>query len=213
MPRIATLLLFANLLPGAVVIDRIAVVVNKHPVKLSDIQRDLRLTEFMNRQPADLSPAAMKKAAGRLIDQAIIRDDIAGAGYPRPAESEADALVKHLVRDRFGGSSARLREALSRYNISEGELRAQYQFQLAVLRFIDQRFRPGIQVTDGEVQTYYNQHLAALKRKYPENFALAALENDIRSLIEGERVNQLFTTWLDEAREKAHIVYEEGAFQ
>jgi len=82
-----------------------------------------------------------------------------------------------------------------------------------VLRFIDQRFRPGVQVTDDDVQTYYNEHLAELKRKYPRNITLAALENDIRSIIEGEHVNQLFTTWLAEARNKAHMVYEEGAFQ
>jgi hypothetical protein len=213
MPRLATLLLLANLLSGAVVIDRIAAVVNKRAVKLSDIQRDLRLTEFMNQQPLDMSPSQMKKAADRLIDQAIIRDEVASGGYHRPSESEADTLIKHLVHDRFGGSDARLREALARYHITEHELGAQYLFQVAVLRFIDQRFRPGVQVTDDDVQTYYYQHLAELKRKYPGDFTLAALQNGIRSLIEGEHVNQLFTTWLDEARKKAHIVYEEGGFQ
>jgi len=213
MTRLATLLLFANLLSGAVVIDRIVVVVNKHAVKLSDIQRDLRLTEFMNREPADLSLSKMKAAADRLIDQAIIRDEIARGGYHRPSENDADTLVKHLVRDRFGGSDARLRDDLARYNTTGAELRAQYLFQLAVLSFIDQRFRPGVQVTDDDVQSYYNQHLAELKRKYPKNYTLATLQNSIRSTIEGEHVNQLFTTWLDEARAKAHIVYVEGAFQ
>lgn len=213
MRRTATLLLLlAGALEGAVVIDRIAVAVNKHAIKLSDLERDARLTEFMNREPLDLGEAELRKSADRLIDQALIRDEIARGGYRRPGESDAEGLLKRMVHDRFAGSDARLREALTRYGLSEGELRAYLEWQLTVLAFIDQRFRPAVQVTDEETQQYYNQHLAELKREFPRDNSFATLEAKIRARLEGDQVNQNFSAWLAETRKSARIVYEEGAF-
>ncbi len=205
--------ILASVLTGAVVIDRVAAIVGKHAIKSSDIQRDLRLTQFMNREPVNLSSGEMRKAAERLIDQTLIRDEIVRGGYRRPADSEAQNLLNHLVRDRFGGSDDRLRQALSRYGLTEDELQEEILWQLTVLRFIDQRFQPAVQVTDEDVKTYYEQHLAALKRDYPRSNGLEALQTQIRASIEGERVNQAFTAWLADARKQVRIEYREGAFQ
>jgi hypothetical protein len=207
------LLTLASALPGGVVIDRVAVVVEKHAIKSSDIQRDLRLTEFMNREPVDLSPANRRKSADRLIDQTLIRDEVARGGYRRPNDADAEILLKHLVRDRFGGSASGLHELLSRYGLSENELREQFLWQLTVLRFIDQRFRPGVQVADQDVRTYYDQHLAEFKREHPRNNSFDALQTQIRASLEGERINQDFAAWIEEARKRVRIEYREGAFQ
>ena len=82
----------------------------KHVVKSSDISRDLRVTEFMNREPLNLGSPAKRKAAERLIDQALIRDQIVNGGYARPTEADGERLLKQLQQDRFGGSDARLRQ-------------------------------------------------------------------------------------------------------
>lgn len=214
MSRITTLLLLlTGALPGAVVIDRAAAIVGKHVVKSSDIQRDLRLTEFLNRDPADVTTGATRKAAERLIDQTIIRDEIARGGYRRPTDGDAGNLLKALVQDRFGGSDGRLREALARYSLGADQLRDQLLWQLTVLRFIDQRFRPGVQVSDEDVRAYYDQHLGEFKRDYPRNSSFEALQARIRDSLEGQRVNEAFTAWLDDARKQARIEYREGAFQ
>ena len=42
-------LLAFTLAAASVVVDRIAVIVGKDAIKLSDIDRDLRVTEFQNR--------------------------------------------------------------------------------------------------------------------------------------------------------------------
>jgi hypothetical protein len=214
MPQRVTLTLaLACILSGATVIDRIAVVVSKHAIKLSDLQGDVRLTEFMNHEPLNLSPDAMRKSADRLIDQMVIRDEIARGGYRRPSDSDADHLLNQLRQDRFGGSDSRLNTELARYSLNEGQLREQLLWQLTVLRFIDQRFRPGVQVTDDEVHAYYNQHLQELKREYTHNSSFEVLQSKIRASIEGEHINQIFVAWLDEARQREHIEYRQGAFQ
>jgi hypothetical protein len=151
---------------GAVVIDRIAVIVDKRVIKLSDIQRDLRVTEFLNREPLRINPDAMHKSAERLIDQALIAQEIARGGYASAPESDADAMLKQLERDRFGGSEARLRQELAAYGLSESQLREQLLWQLTVLRFIDDRFRPGVPCgDDAAVDKNFNDWLAAARKR------------------------------------------------
>jgi hypothetical protein len=197
---------------GAAVIDRVAVIVENHVITLSDVDRDLRLTEFLNREQRDSSSDRRRKAAERLIDQTIIRDEIAKGGYRRATDSDADGLLKQLCRDRFEDSDNRLREALGRYGLTEDQLRAQLLWQLTVIRFIDQRFRPGVLVADEEVHAYYDQHRAELQREYPKDSSFDALESKVRSLLEGGRINKNFMDWLDQSRKRNRIEYREGAF-
>lgn len=213
LQQVTLTLALAGLLSSATVIDRIAVVVSKHAIKLSDLQGDVRLTEFMNHEPLNLSPDAMRKSADRLIDQMIIRDEIGRGGYRRPSDSDADHLLNQLRQDRFGGSDSRLNAELARYGLREDQLREQLLWQITVLRFIDQRLRPAVQVTDDEVRTYYNQHLAELKREYTDNSSFEVLQSKIRASLEGERINQDFVAWLVEARQQDRIEYRQGAFQ
>jgi parvulin-like peptidyl-prolyl isomerase len=195
-----------------VIVDRVAVIVDKHALKLSDIQRDLRVTEFLNREPPQTGPENMRKSAERLIDQTIIAEDMAKGGYARPPESEADATFQQLVRDRFGGNGARMRNELARYSLTEAELREQLLWQLTVLRFIEERFRPGVQIADDEVRSYYDQHLAEFKRLDPGDSSFEAVEPQIRQTLEGEAINKNFEAWLDAARKRARIEYRAQAF-
>jgi len=212
--RLAAVLLFLSALPvPAVIIDRIAVVVGAHVIKTSDIERDLRLTDFLNQEPLNLSPAARRQAAGRLVDQEIIRADITSGGYARARDSDAEALLRQIQRDRFGDVEARLAAALQRYGLTEDELRRQLLWQLTVLKFIQQRFQPGVYVSDDDVRAYYDQHLAELRGKYPRDSGFQALEPKIRSQLEGEAVNRDFESWLADAHKRTKIEYHQDAFK
>ena len=203
----------AAVLSGAVVLDRIAVIAGTHVIKLSDIDQDIRLTDFLNRVPLNLSPAARREAAERLITQQIIRDDIVSGGYRRPPESEAVQLEADLDRDRYDGSEQRLRDVLKLYGLTEPELREQLLWQITVLQFIDQRFRGGVVVTDDDVRGYYDQHIADLRRQYPKDSSFEALAPRIRTTLEGQRVNQSLNEWLDQARKSERVEFKQGAFE
>jgi peptidyl-prolyl cis-trans isomerase SurA len=196
-----------------VVIDRIAVIVGKHAIKISDIVEDLRVTEFLNRAPLDLSAAAKRKSAERLIDQEIIRQEIVTGGYRRPSEAEGQAFEKQLENDRFHGSAPQMRQALAKYGLTDEQLREELLWQLTVLRFIDQRFRAGVLVTDEEVKSYYDQHQAALRAQYPQGNSLEELQGKIRSSMEGERINQNFNEWLEQQRKMYRIEYRQEALE
>jgi hypothetical protein len=198
---------------GAVIVDRIAVIAGTHVIKSSDIDRDIRLTDFLNRAQLSLNSAAKHEAADRLITQQIIRDEIVSGGYRRPVESEAATLEAQLLRDRFAGSRERLRESLQHYGLTEAELRAQLLWQLTVLQFIDQRFRGGIVVTDDEVRDFYDEHYVELSKQYPKDNSLEAMEPKIRPMLESQRINDAFNQWLDQARQSVKVEFKPGAFE
>jgi len=86
-------------------------------------------------------------------------------------------------------------------------------WQTTVLRFIDSRFRPGVLVTDADIQSYYAAHQAELKREHPGAADANAMRSDIEDIIAGGRVNQQFYAWLDEQRKQARVEYREESLQ
>jgi hypothetical protein len=210
---IAVLSFLAFDTPGVVVLDRIAVVVGRRVIKSSDIDRDLRLTGFLNHEPLIVNAATKKEAADRLIDQQIIRQEIATGEYPRAGDSDAAALLNQIRADRFGGSDVRLRAELGRYGLTEAQLQAQLLWQLTVLRFINERFLPGVLVSDDDVRKYYDTHLAELKRQYPTDSSFATLDPKIRDLLEGEQTNKQFVTWLEDTRSRIFIEFHQEAMK
>jgi hypothetical protein len=205
--------MFGVLAPGAVVLDRVAVIVGKHAIKASDIDRDLRVTEFLNRTPLDLSAKARHQSADRLVDQSIIRDGIASGDYDRATDGDAQTMLVQLRRDRDAGSDARLQQDLTKYRLTEDELKDALLWQLTVLKFIDERFTPAVLVQEQNVKSYYEGHLAELKKQYPQDNSFTTLAPKIEDLLQSQQVDQLFDAWLDEQRKAQRVDYRQEAFQ
>src|SRR5882672_6940723 len=109
-----TLAILCCLSAWGAIIDRTAIVVGNHVVKDSDIDKEIRITSFLNNQPVDSSNAARKQAASRLIDQELIREQIRSGRYPIAPANEADSLLAQLKKDRFA-NDAEYQRALARY--------------------------------------------------------------------------------------------------
>jgi hypothetical protein len=206
--RLGVLLLLAAPAAFPVIIDRIAIVVNKQIIKQSDIERDIRVTDFLNHDPLNLSLAARKQAANRLIDQAFIRHEVRVGDYPTATFEDADAQLSLIKKDKFKSNEAFLQNVRS-YGLTVPDLRFTFRWQLTVLRFIDVRFKPAALVTDADVQQYYKSHLAALRKAHPKSYGLQELQSEIHQTLVSEKVNQLFFAWLDEQRKEAKIEYLE----
>ena len=198
-------LLLASALPAATVLDRVAIVVNNHVIKASDIDRDLRLTEFLNNERLSETAADQKKSADRLIDQQVIRNEVATGRYSRPSAEDADRLLEQIRRERYGNSQPRLQQALTRYGLTVEDLRSQLFWQLSVLRFINERFRAAVLVSDDDIRNYYDQHRAQFRGSFEQS------QQAIRTQLEGEQVNREFETWLEGARRRADIQYRDKA--
>ena len=194
------------------VLDRVAVIAGTHVIKASDIDRAIRLTDFLNREPLKITPATKHEAAERLITQDIIRQEIISGAYQRPPEAEGAAL-KVNCNATDSAIPAAHHEELQKYGLTESELRERLLWQTTVLQFINQRFRVGVVVTDEDIRNYYDQHAAELRKQQPSAVALEALAPKIKEVIEGERINKSFDEWLDQTRHGYRVEYKQEAFQ
>jgi hypothetical protein len=210
--RLVVVLLATAVAASAAIIDQIAIVIGDSIIKDSDIDRDIRGTDFMNGVPLDLSNAARKKAASRLIDQVFIRREIESGDYPDASWKQTDQQIERLERQRFK-SQAALDAALERYGFNEVDLRTLVQWQLTILSFIDIRFKPAVLVTDEDIQKYYNEHAAELAREHPGKSSLDDLHEQIRQILTGEGINKQFFAWLDQQRKNNKIEYLEASLK
>jgi hypothetical protein len=184
--------LFLLLLPcWASVVDRVAVVIDKKVITESEVVDELRLTEFLNNQPLDLSPAARRTAAEHLVDQEMIHRDMVNSGYSQPSPAEADALLRKFRQEHYG-SEAALRAAMQKYGIGEDVLKQRLVWQLTAIRFTDQRFR----ATQPDPQS---ADRASADRAAPGPPA--------------PTVDQRMDSWLKQARDNSKIVFKQEAFQ
>jgi hypothetical protein len=210
--RVLTCFMLLSSAALAVIIDRIAIVIENRIVKDSDIRREIRVTSFLNKETPDLSLSSEKKAANRLIDQVFIRREIEIGDYPAATLQQADQQLEKLKRERFR-TEAGFEQALRRYNLTSLDLRTQFQWQLTVLRFIDIRFKPAVLISDDEIEKYYHEHAAALRREYPSKSSLADLRAEIREILTNEKVNQQFFAWLDDQRKGTKVQFLQASLK
>ena len=138
--RIGIILLITNSIIWAEVYDRVAVAVGNHAIKASDIDRDIRLTAFLNGAKLDFSSPEQRKAADRLIDQWVIREEMAKRNYASVSPATADEVLNKIKAARFP-NPVQYQQALNRYGINESELKAHVAWQATVLRFVAERFQ------------------------------------------------------------------------
>jgi hypothetical protein len=184
----AAVLLLVLSLPAAVV-DRIAVVVGNNVITESEVFLEVRLTEFLNQQPLDLSPAARRAAAERLVDQQLIRNEMITGHYPMPTDAEASPMLQAFRQENYP-DEAKYRTALQKYGISEDDLKQHLLWQLATLRFTDLRFQTGLP----NVQSA-NRLRAGSSEPDPDD------------------VDHQLEAWLKETRNNTKVRFKPGAFQ
>lgn len=207
--RLQLVLVAIAMLAMGVIVDRIAIVAGSNVIKDSDIDREIRMTDFLNADRLDVSEAARKKAADRLIDQALIRQELKVGEYAEATPADAEKMLAQVRKQRYRTDAA-FSAALKKYGITQQQLLAQLRWQMTVLQFIDQRFRPGVLVSDEQVDAYYREHIAELaKANGGKRPTLDEARQDIENTLTGERVNEQFYAWLDGQRKQTNIEYHE----
>jgi len=214
--RQAALFLFLLLLlpAHADIIDRIAASVGSRVIAVSDLEREIRVTAFLNGVPPDFSSAARHQTAQRMIEQKLIQRELETSRYPVPDPSEIDPILTDFRTENFKDAEE-YRNALKERGITEQDIRDELLWQRTLLRFIEVRFRPAVQVTDQEIQDYFDQVVApAARTAHPgEPVALEDYRSEIEETLSGQRVDREVDAWLREARKRTEIVIHEDALR
>jgi peptidyl-prolyl cis-trans isomerase SurA len=194
-------------------LDRIAVSVGNYAITEQDIDREIRLAAFENSAKPDFSPANRRKTAERMVDQRLVHSELELSRYLLPSSVEVNAAleeIKHRYLD-----DATYRRSLAEYSLTEDDLKEWLVWQATLVHFIDLRFRPGIQITDQQIDEYFNAHLRPLLAKSHPGQSLSAADyrDMIESTLTAESANQQVDQWLQQTRRRTRITYHDEVFQ
>jgi hypothetical protein len=131
------------LLP-AEIIDRIVITVGNQVITQSQVDDEIRVTAFLNREPWISAPTP-RKAGGRQIDRTGADQARNGSQPLSAARNQRCRRIAAELKATYS-SETDFQNALQASGITVDELTRRLWWQLTLLRFIDYRFRPGIQI-------------------------------------------------------------------
>jgi peptidyl-prolyl cis-trans isomerase SurA len=188
------------------IIDKIVITVANQVITQSQIDDEIRVTAFLNREKVDLSAEARKQAAARLVQQALIKREMDISRYPLPELSDAGESLEALKA--MYPSESEFQNALQAAGITADELTRRLWWQLTLLRFIDYRFRPGIQIPTADVQAYYRRQVSEWEQKGTKPIpTLDESRDQIEEILTQQRIDQALDQWMKDTRKQVTIHY------
>jgi hypothetical protein len=197
---------------SAEMIDRLAIVVGREVITELQLDEELRVAAFLNHEPIVRDLNTRRAAAGRLVQQLIVRREIEVSRYPLPKEEDLNKYFEQ-IRGEFR-TAENFDQALATYGLTEGILGDHLALQLTTLRFIEFRFQPEIDVSDSEIQAAYEREIA--RRETAQSGAARSLKTSresIRKALVEERIDSALDAWLQERRRRVHIVYVDASLR
>jgi hypothetical protein len=186
--------------------------VNNHGILASDIDEEIRLSVLdpTGQSSAALPPQrALEQLISRnLIEQQMRQEDIQAAD---PTQAEVDARLKEIRAELPAcvhancASNAGWKAFLAAHGLTQDRVEASLRYRLQILSFIELRFRQGISVSDGEIDTYYHDSLIPLYAKGEEIPPFAKVAPRIQEILLQQKVNLLFEDWLRNLRTQGEI--------
>jgi hypothetical protein len=206
---------FARQQPGPaspVVLDRAVAVVNKHIILASDLDDEIRLS-VLDPNHATLQILTRQQALDQLISRALIEQQIRQEDMPaiEPSQAEVNARLHEIrtvlpicVRQNCA-SDAGWKAFLSAHGLTAARVEAYLRYRLEILRFIEQRFRQGIQISPQQIETYYHDTLLPQYATGETAPPLDQVEPRIQEILLQQGVNELFDNWLTDLRKQGDV--------
>lgn len=191
---------------GGEIVDRVVANVNGNVLLQSDWERELAFEALLNARSVDSFTTAERKAAlDRLIDRELLREQV------RPSDTApADQVAARVTEVRKLHPDATTEEgwrtALQRHGLTQSALEKRLGEEIQLMRLVEARLRPSIQIDQHAVETYYHDELLPqLKLNGGREVALPEVFGRIRDLLAEQRLNQLLSGWLASLRSASHI--------
>jgi len=197
---------------SSLLLDRAVAVVNGHVILASDLDDEIRLSVLDPNQGGKgaLTPqGALEQLISRsLIEQQIRQED---AQTVEPSQEEVEARLAEIrnqlpecVRQNCASDSG-WKSFLSSHELTPERVEAYLRYRLEILRFIEQRFRQGIQISQQQISSYY--HDVLLPQYAPGNTIppLDQVAPRIQEILLQGQVNVMFSSWLDNLRKEGEV--------
>jgi hypothetical protein len=189
------------------IVDRMALVVGQQILTELQLDEEIRVTAFLNRQPVVRDPATRRAAADRLVQQMLIKREMDLSHYPFPESAEVNQYMNGIQRQQ-GLDGAAFTRALSEYQLTQEILKDHLALQLTTLRFIQYRFQPDIDVPETAIINRYKADIVNWSARHPgPPPTLEQSKDSIREALLEERTDNALNAWIQEARKRVYIRY------
>ena len=196
---------------GGQIVDRVVTNVNGHVVLQSDWEQEVTFEALSNGHDPDSFTLAERYAAlDRLIDQELLREQV------RPSQpAAADEVAARVAEVRKLHPDCPTDEGwhakLQRYGLTQSSLEKRLGDQIQLMKLVEDRLRPSIQIDQQAVETYYNdQLLPDMKRAGSRATPLPEVFGRIKDLLAERKMNELLSGWLASLRSESHILTPES---
>ena len=205
------LILTLALLPVAIraeIVDRIAATVGYEVIAESQVSAQIRVAALINGTEPDVAPENRRKVLDALIDQTLMRREVEFTRFPQASDADVKLQLAQ-IQSRYPGPA--FQEALDRYRVSEPDLAVQLRWQFTMLRFIEYRFQPAVQVSDSQIRQEYRRQVAAWReRNSGEPPSMEQMRPELEKLMRQQMTDSALDRWLGEVRTQNTILYREG---
>jgi peptidyl-prolyl cis-trans isomerase SurA len=201
-------LLFVPTHAAADVIDRIIATVNGHVVLQSDWDEALCYEALLtNRTLAQITEEDRRAVLDRLIDQELLREQMKSADFAHATDAEVSAKVAEARKQYPQSTSPEAWQSLlAQFHLTEKDLLAHIRQQIDVLRLVDARLRPTVEIDSKSVEAYYrDQFVPKLKQAGASEVPLTEVSAKIRELLTQQKVSELLVSWLQTLRSEGQV--------
>jgi hypothetical protein len=194
------------------VLDKAVAVVNNHAILSSDLDEEIRLSVLDPGRGGE-GVLTHKRALEQLISRTLIQQQIRqeDAQATEPSQSEMNARLMQLRKEipacirQNCASDAGWKVFLAVHDLTQERVEAYLRYRVEILRFIELRFRQGIQISQQEIETYYHDILLPQYAAGEAVPSLDAVAPRIQEILLQRQVNVLFDDWLKNLRQQGDV--------
>src|SRR5438094_7367198 len=204
--RLALLLLLlpiASRQAPAAIVDRIAALVDRQVITVSEVSQMAEI-RFFPRKAGRSDDDSRHDILESLIAQALRFRDVDRVG--------AEDIPKDSIESRFLDIQKRFpaagdfAAAMQRAELSPDEVRALVKRQLQVEAYIQERFAPMIFVSTDEIEAYYRGDWSQQRRQRGLSIPpLTEVTEEIRTLLKSNRLQSEIDRWTTQLRARANV--------
>src|SRR6202795_3844971 len=192
---------------GGQIVDRVVTSVTGHVILQSVWEQGGGIEAFSNaRDPDSFTSAESNAALDRLIDQQLLREQVRPS-QPAPAELVAARVADLRKLHPECATDEGWRATLRRYGLTQSSLEKRVGDQIQLMKLVEDRLQPSIQIDQRAVETYYHdQLLPDMKRAGSPAAPLTEVFGQIKDLLSERKMNELLAVWLANLRSGSHVL-------
>ncbi len=200
-------------------LDHVVAIIGTNVLLESDVEQEMHFSAL---EPLQVLPGqnTPDTALRRLIDRTLILEQMQQqqqpTSTPLPEVTKSLAQLKKQIPacQEFNCQTA---EGWNRFlksnDLTEAQVEQRWSQRMAILNFIDVRFRSGIRVSQDQIAAYYQKTLVpALEKDNQKAPALADVSGRIREILLQQQVSGLFQDWLGSLHDQGNVQIVDSSY-